>query len=216
MGDFEMEPDAWFGEDTAMVFDPATSYCAVQYNHYGPRLGHIERYIQAVDLSLGGVAREDGWRYDFGAYLKPDAYDRLRQYGIIQEIDFTIAAPGARRADFEAGQALGGALDAPLPEGVETITVKMKARRGQGNGLGRGAWDVINALQNVGEGLKKAQVWGKRREGDRNRPIDLVREQLQTEANVGPAGAGRVSRPNRYLALRETLSEWLANGQLRD
>ncbi|WP_157776548.1 DUF6731 family protein [Nitratireductor aquibiodomus] len=46
----QLQEDERFGEDTGMVYDPATRYAAVQYNHFGPRIKAIENYLYAADL----------------------------------------------------------------------------------------------------------------------------------------------------------------------
>lgn len=42
---FNLGRDESFGEMTAVLYDPKTSFVVVQYNHYGPRPGSIAAYI---------------------------------------------------------------------------------------------------------------------------------------------------------------------------
>lgn len=154
-----------FGEDTGLAYDPASGCAAVQYNHYGPRAPSIEHYLYDCDLSFGGLraaARPDEpdserCGFQFGAFLKQDAYERLQKFGVIHEIDFTIALPGVNRHDLEAGRSLGDVLRAPLPEGVESLSMHIKAAPGRRGALGRdGAFGIIDHLQRLGGDVKRA------------------------------------------------------------
>lgn len=42
---FNLAADEAFGEMTATLYDPASHFIAIQYNHYGPRAGSIAKYI---------------------------------------------------------------------------------------------------------------------------------------------------------------------------
>ena len=126
-----------FGEDTAMAYDPATGYAAIQYNHFGPRSRSIEDYLYAFDMSLGGLRtaragerNSERCGFRFGALLKRNSYTRLKQFGIIHEIEFTIALPGVDQNDLRAGRSLGEILAAPLPQGVGAHLNDHKGRPG--------------------------------------------------------------------------------------
>ena len=110
-----------FAEETAALFDGATGYMLVQYNHYGPRFGAIEDYL------AGFVPRPNNGIADLrlGAVLREDAYVRLRQKPIVRSIEFAISVPGVRQADRNAGRSLGSVLNAPLPRGLGTLTMRM-------------------------------------------------------------------------------------------
>ncbi|HAV49672.1 MAG TPA: hypothetical protein DCX75_05650, partial [Brevundimonas sp.] len=194
----------WFGEDTAFVFDPATGVAAVQYNHFGPRLKWIEQYLAAADLTLGGV-HQGRWGFGFGMRLKDPAYAELQDFGLIQEIDFTVSVPGVRAANFERGNSLAGILNAPLPVGIETIRVEMKARADRGSSLGHDeAWGVINDLRRLGGDLIRADVWGKQDARSRRQRVNLKDAQISSQQPVNAAG-NRVARTERYTALRAAI-----------
>ena len=213
-----------FGEDTGIAYDPASGYAAIQYNHYGPRDRSIEEYLYAYDLSLGelrvaraGERQEDLCGFSFGALLKRDAYERLRRFGIFHEIDFTIALPGVNRADLEAGRNLTDILRAPLPEGVETLSMHIKAAPGRKGVLGRaGAIGIIDELQRLGEDVKRAFVRGKPTGEDRRfQNVDLVEERLSADASLPLNRGQRYSRDDRWAALVARLSDWLESGALQ-
>jgi hypothetical protein len=145
--EFDLGAEEFFAEDTAVVYDPRSHYAAVQHNHYGPRVGTIERYLYAWDVRQGigpavpGVGDQERAGFTFGAVLKPDAYARLRGLGIVRQIDFSVSVPGAREADLDEGRSLGQVLRAALPEGIETLSMTMTAQAPRNSALGQdGIW----------------------------------------------------------------------------
>jgi hypothetical protein len=210
--DFDLPDDEAFGEDTAVAFDPASGYAAVQYNHYGPRVSAIEQYLSVADRALGRDQLQ--WGYEFGAYLKPDAYRRLRGFGLVHEVDFTVALPAVGDAEFAQGESVQGFLRAPLPQGVETMSVQLKAGRGRDSALGRrGVLGIAEDLMRLGPALKSGSVRGRRDDGQPDW-VDLVKDQLVTERDVRAGRGQRFARPERWMALRDALGAWLATGQL--
>lgn len=211
-----------FGEDTGLAFDARTGYAAIQYNHYGPRITAIEDYLYAVDQSLGGLAQPgpgqtpaDVCGFVFGAVLKHDALTRLRRLGIIHEIDFAISVPGVQAADLNEGRSLGQVLRAPLPKGVESISMTIKAAAGRDGALGHGqAMGIINDLQRIGSSLKQAVVKGRPTRDDPLDKIDLVSERVAADPNLPLSQGRRYSRQNRWGALSDTLNGWLTSGVL--
>jgi hypothetical protein len=220
--DIQLRGGESFGEDTGLAFDPQTGYAALQYNHYGPRVSAIEDYLYAFDESLGGLARPgpgqtpaDVCGFRFGALLKRDAMRRLQRLGIIHEIDFAVSVPGAQAADLDEGRSLGQVLRAPLPEGVETISMTIKAAAGRG-ALGHGrAMSLIHDLLRIGAGLKQAIVKGRPTREDPLDKIDLVSERVLVEPSLTLGRSRRYSRRDRWAALSGALGNWIAAGVLQ-
>jgi hypothetical protein len=211
MADIDLDDDETFGEDTAMAFHVPTGYAAVQYNHYGPRALAIEKYLNAADAELSNVATA----YRLAVCLRGEAYQRLERLGFIQQVDFTISIPGILPGDAQNGVSVGGALRAPLPEGVEVVSMQLRGRAGRA--LGRDSvFAMVDDLLQRGGDLHAARVWGKRAQGaGRKRPVDLVNDQLSTEVDIRPARGHRFARPERWDALGRTLDDWLRTGQLQ-
>ncbi|MCV0387135.1 MAG: hypothetical protein K5821_12000 [Nitrobacter sp.] len=223
LSDIRLSVGESFGEDTAIAFDQASGFAALQYNHIGPRTTAIEDYLFAYDLSLGGLPpRQEGehdqdrFGFRFGALLKHDAEERLRRMGIIHEIAFSISVPGARAADLDAGRSLGDVLSVPLPEGIETMCITMKAAAGRDSALGRGGTlGIINDLQRVGASVKHALVKGRPTRDDPVDKIDLVSERISKDVDLELGQNRRYSRADRWEALVYTLQAWLRAGALR-
>lgn len=210
--EFDLQADESFGEDTAIALHIPTGYVAVQYNHYGPRAATVDRYFNAADLEIGGHAPTT---YTLAACLRPDAYRRLAEMGFMQEVEFTIALPGILPGDADRGLSVEGALAAPLPEGVQIISMQLRAMAGAPIGRA-GVMGLIDSLTARGAELRAARVWGKRAEGlGRKRPVDLVNDHLSNEVDIRTARGQRIARAERWQALTASLTGWLAAGQLQ-
>lgn len=211
IAEIDLEPQERFGEDTAMVLHIPTGTTAVQYNHQGPRYTAIQKYINAANLSLiNGAGHSD---YNLAIKLSRDAYARLRAYGIIQEIEFTIATPGILSGDARRGISLGRALQAPLPEGAKIFNLSMRAKRGE-EIQADDAIEFVEELLSRGEDLIKAKVWGKQNERQRKRPVNLLNDQLSHTADIRRHRGQRYAREERWAGLHNAMLEWARAGEV--
>jgi hypothetical protein len=215
--DIPLEADAMFGEDTAMAYDPATGFAAIQFNPFGPRPTAIQQYLTAADLGFGLLPQANGdFGFTFAPRFRAEAFRRLRDFGLVREIDFTISVAGVNRADFDAGRSVGSILSGPLPGGIQTVSIKMTAGRKRGDSLALdAAFAVLTDLERLGGDLVEGTVKGKRTPEDKTSSIDLVDERLSAEREIRPNRGHRFARPERWAALREALVEWRAAGQLQ-
>lgn len=222
MQGIELEEGYIFGEDTAMIYDADTRCAAVQYNHYGPRASHIYSYLGAADRSRGGLRAlragegdEERCGYRFASVLKPEAYARLREFEIFREFEFAISVPGARACDQEAGRSLSSILDAPLPGGIDTIQVKMKAAGPRNSDLGReGVMGYVTDLRRMGAEVKRLMVKGKATEGAPIDEIDLIEERLSGDTPIRMGRGLRYTTEDRWRALSEAMQQWRDAGHL--
>ena len=218
----QLDDDESFAEDTGIAFNSDTNYAAIQYNHFGPRVGAIENYLAGYDLSLGGIRSpenderaQDLCGFSFGAVLRPDSFAKLRSFGIMRELSFTLAVPGVRAADLTAGRSLTQVLEAPLPQGIETLSVSMCATNKKSSRLARNTViGFVQDLQRLGESLQMAKVKGRTASGDPLEQIDLIEERVSAEVRINVADGRRYSRSDRWAALTRTLMEWTENNQL--
>ncbi|MDZ4057534.1 MAG: hypothetical protein U1D69_11345, partial [Polynucleobacter sp.] len=180
-------------------------------------------YLSSADRSFGGLrplvageSEQSRCGFEFGSVLTPDAYDRLRRMGIVRSFEFSISLPGVRSQDRELGRSLSEILDGPLPDGVETITITMKAGRGRDSKLGRqGVMKIVDDLRALHEHVSGGKVVGKQDAGMRADEVDLLSDRICREVNI-PAGEGqRYSSRDRWRVLAESLHQWLVNGTLQ-
>jgi len=223
MREFRLDEGESFAEDTTIAYCPDTHYCALMYNHIGPRPILIERYLRAVDESFGGLRAKRANEHDedvagfvFGTVLRRDAAARMRRLGIFREVEFTISDPGVVREDIAQGRSLGSVLNAPLPDGIATLTMRMKATPHDRNGsLGAGrVRGMIDDLRRLGHNLRGASVRGKASSGDRVETIDLVEDALFRKGDLPIGRGGRYSKNDRWRYAAETLRGWIENGDV--
>lgn len=137
----------------------------------------------------------------------------MRAYGIIQEIEFTIATPGILPGDADRGISLGRALQAPLPQGAEVFRLSMRAKKGE-EIQSDDAISFIEDLLGRAEDLRAAKVWGKRNEKEKKRPVNLLKDQLSHTADIRRHRGERYAREERWAGLHQALQEWERNGEL--
>jgi len=147
--------------------------------------------------------------------LKPDAYARLRRWGIYKSIEFSVSVPGAQAADMEAGRSLTSILNAPLPEGVETITIGLQARPSRDGSLGdEGIRGWLNELEVLGQAVKSAVVKGKPTDEDKSEAVNLVSDRISQEVTLPLAAGARYDRQTRWDAIGQTLRTWIETGRV--
>lgn len=216
LAEFDLAEGESFGEDTALLFDPATGYLALQYNQVGPRIGRIEQYLHAADFSLGGLRPAqpgeslfDRCGFRFGAVLRPGAYAKLRSMHIVRKLDLAISLPGARAADRETGRSLSQVLDAPLPDGVENLHITMSAAPQRNGRLGRaGVMGWVDDALALGPAVQGLLVRGKVNEDTPIEDLDLLEQRLDYVVNIPVGPGGRFPRAARWEALQAAMSAW--------
>lgn len=222
IADIELAEGDYFGEDTGIVYHPASRYLVVQYNHHGPKLPRISDYLYAADLSFGGLTTPapgevagDYCGFRMGAVLRGDASARLAQMAIVKTFEFEISVPGIRAHDRSEGMSLMDAVTAPLPDGVDTVRVTIQTSKEQGGRLGRdGVMGFINEIRGLGGAVRGAFVRGKQAENTLTENVDLVEERLVAEALVNTGKGLRYSREDRWSALHRRIVAWLESDEL--
>lgn len=215
LNDIDLGEGRRFGEDTAVAYDPASGFAAFQFNQYGPRLTHIQDYLNAADLALG-VQQGQGVGFTFAPHYKRDAAARLQQMRLVKEIEFTISVPGVNETDFDAGRSVGGILRSNLPGGLQTISIKLSAGRTREGSLALNAAHAIIAdLNRLGGDLRAATVTGKAEPRARSDEVNLVDERLSVTVDIRPNLGHRMALPERWVALGNALRNWQASNQLR-
>ncbi len=215
-----MEAGHSFAEDTAFVLDEATGYMAFQYNHAGPRMASVRDYLFSADRAAGmpdGRKPEnpDAFGFGIGAVLKPEAYARLRRFGIFRAVEVELSVPGALAVDLDEGRSLGSVLSAPLPKGVETMTIKLQSTAKKGSHLSpEGVWGIADDIVKLGSAVKSAVITGKVDDHSRQEEVDMVAERISTDVRLTLGNGMRYDRLDRWEALRKALVNWRETGML--
>lgn len=101
---FDFQNEEVFCEETALLYDPASSHALIQYNHYGARVGAIQEYFNSF-------AEEEIYIYDFRPKYDENAERRFEQRAATRRLTFAIDPRFLTNSDREAGTALAQAID---------------------------------------------------------------------------------------------------------
>lgn len=213
--DFDLQAHEGFGHETAACFDG--EFLILQYNHFGPRISRIREYLSQIGQQLAGPAGAgQGQVINFITVLKGDALDRLGRMGLVKSMEFSFYVPGVAAAnDGAARPSLSGLLSNPLIGTAAKVRVQVSAARDRTSSL------VINHVQQaiddligVRDEVSELQIVAKEAEDSPREQVDFLDARLEADIPVQRTGR-RYGRAERWVALRQALDTWRANGQLK-
>lgn len=199
-----------FGEDTAALYDPATRYMYIQYNHIGVRHSAMATYLSIYS------GYEPGYR--ISPKLEHDAERRFQNQDVTRriEIGFDLTKMGA--ADRIQGNSLTDAAEIGQGYSADKLFLTLTiSKRDPRKSLREIKDDVLGVLPFAG--LLKARAYGgdepettvtvgkrgKRKETVAKpefEPIDLLEELIETEVGIRLGADYRLPLQARYDALK--------------
>jgi hypothetical protein len=192
--------DEYFGEETACLFDPATNYLVVQYNHYGPRVSGIRDVLTYTE---DGVTHH----YDMAPKLSRDSEERIRRLGMVTRVEVAFAVPDLGKHANELSVA--ESIELAKAHGAERMEIVLGNRKGLSMGP---ITDWMLKVQRLFGGDDKAverfTVRGSDDEDGPRETIDLLADRLCKDWDLPPTGR-RVSLDTRINALRAVHEDWL-------
>ncbi|MBB3232904.1 DUF6731 family protein [Halomonas stenophila] len=199
------------GEDTAVLYDPATSCMAIQYAQNGPRHSAIQEYLN--DFIANGC-------YTLNVKLDEDFERKFREQRSLQRVEVKIDTSQVSRDSFEGNAALTHAYRASeeLDGTILDINISVDGRR-RGAALNGTAKTVAEFVKNLGqrrpEAIKKLETKGPV-DGDKPEIIDLLGGKLTKEIGVAVSTDDyRMDIEDRWNALFRVYSSWHRNGYTR-
>lgn len=143
--DFDLEKDEGFGEQTAVVYDSETNFVAVQYNHFGPRVGAIENYLNSFK-SIDG-----GGHFRWNPKLHKNTEAQLMNSVVQKKLEFKVLLDGLTDAAHEQGVGMNEVLKLGGQTNAAEISVTLS--------LGRGARSKsLDAIRFVRDLLKYGKI----------------------------------------------------------
>ncbi len=203
---FEFDEEEGFGEETSALYDPASGYILVEYNHFGVRAGAIADYLSAYDgteISL----------YTFKPKYDEDVERRLLNHGITRKISFCLDITRMSEQDRQRGRALSEAIDYGRQNGADKIKVEISVQGERQRSLAQNALDGLSALRSIlgqnPDAITKLEVSGKENQDSVTEVLDLIAHRLSIEFNDLVLGADlRYPRDERWKALVRAKSGW--------
>lgn len=122
---FDMQADDFFGEETAALYDPATGYLILQYNHHGVKARSIQGY-------LNNFFEDERAPSDYELLMKLDTESevKLARKQNITKARFKIAPIHMTAAHRAAGVSLSRVLKLNESHHGASIEITISAERG--------------------------------------------------------------------------------------
>ena len=209
---FALGDDEGFGEETSVLFDPATNYLLVQYNHHGVRGASIARYFS--NYNHADVASV----YEMDIKLDDSSEAKLAAKNIITKVHFKIAPAQMTAAHRINNVSLGRALALNDDQSGSTVELTISANRGQ-NLATRSANGLLNSLKSLMRAdraqdtnvLTQFDVEAKAQLTDRAEKIDMLLPALQAVVDGVEMGPDRrYTVASRWTALIRARRGWAA------
>jgi|GEM_PF-4889859 len=86
ISDIDLDPDDFFTEETACVYDIARNYLIVQYNHYGAKISAIGEYIN-------WVVNPAETSHQFPPTLSEVGFKKVQSLELVKKIEMSFSLP---------------------------------------------------------------------------------------------------------------------------
>lgn len=209
---FNFRPGEGFGEETAALYDPATSHMLVQYNHFGVRAGRIGEYLSLIDDNPDN-------QYELVPRFDEEVERKLARKQIMRSFRFKTATRRVARADKTAGMSLTSAVSLGGGFGADMIEVKLIA-----GGKKTRSLDISKVYQAIGwlqarlgvdeSSVDALEVSGKDDADTKSELLDLLGHRMKRDFTDLKLGADlRYPIDERWRALERAYNGWRKNFQ---
>lgn len=203
---FDFKRGESFAEETAALYDPATNYILIQYNHSGVRAGSIAQYLSDYDGTSANIYSLDP-KYD------PDTERKLQQKAIKKSLSFRIDVTQMSAQDLKNGVALEKAIGFGRDCSAGQITVELSAGGARDNGLKGKVNATLKALRSLAgdnpAAVQSVKIGGKASEDDAVEVLDLLTERLHVElTDIKPGPDLRLPLDDRWKGILRARNSW--------
>ena len=202
---FDLGEDEGFGEQTGLLWDPATKYCLIQYNHFGPRAAAIAEYIALWD-------HEMPIDFEFVPKIDGTVHSKIKHKGIVRKFSMSVAPKMLSDSDYEAGSPLLSAVKGLGKTAADLITITVSVR-GKSSGLDVSLPDMASWVKRLGGGNEDSPIgsaWAtaKTNPGEAAEVLDLLSPQIKTDLKISSGVDRRYSVKDRWAALERARTGW--------
>jgi hypothetical protein len=203
ISDIDMDPDDFFTEETACLYDPSRRYLLVQYNHYGAKIGAISEYINWVVDPV-----EESHR--FPPTLSEAGFKKVQNLELVKKIEMSFSLPDLENCPdampFHEGTHLAKAA------GAQTMSLVMAHPSGlllqPARSLLQSISSLLSSRNSQGSSaVTRVQVRGACEEDGPLETIDLLAQRLSYEVSlpraVSTTPGRRIPLAFRWSALTE-------------
>lgn len=203
---FSFDEEEGFGEETAALYDPATGYVLVQYNHFGVRVNAIADYLSAYDEVENNL-------YTFKPKFDEGVERRLLKQGVTRKLSFAIDLSRMSDQDRQRGLPLTEAIELGRKSGADRVRIEISVQGGRDKSLLQSVQGTIDSLRGIfGQNpaaVRRLEVSGKEDEDAVTEVLDLLGHKLSVEINDLQLGNDlRFPRSERWRALLRAKNGW--------
>lgn len=202
---FDFKKGESFAEETAALYDPATGYMLVQYNHSGVRSASIAVYLSKYDEDAANI-------YDLNPKYDPDTERKLQQQAIKKSLSFKIDVSKMTSDDLKNGVALSKAVEfgSGCNAGVIDIEISAGSRKGRLKGQINNLLDnLLSLARERPEAVKSVKIGGKESDDAAVEVLDLLAERLYVEySDIKPGLDLRLPLEDRWQGLLKARNRW--------
>ena len=203
--DFDLEEDAGFGEQTAVIYHIEKEYISAQYNHLGPRANDIAHYFS--QFSTG--ASQD--YFDWIPELDEEVRDWLHRSSVQTQLVFKLDTASLNE-NSTRDTAISSFLEMRQKNAAGMIEVTLSCGEDRRGGPLSGLLNLIENLLSQGNALKKMQAKIKEQPEDSAELLDLLGHKLVEEIDenlLEKTDGLRYSFESRISFLERALNQWL-------
>ncbi len=207
LSEIDIRDDQYFGEDTACLYDPTSSYILIQYNHHGPKASAIQQYLSYDE-------DDQNHSYVFAPKLSQSSEEKIRNLAVVSRVEVSFAVPDLLNYTNPRDLSFSQAIEVARINGAETVSLVIGNRRGLALQIVK---DLIAGLQrtaSVGEGITKLAIKAQVDDDTPRETIDLIADRLFTQVDVHLGAGRRYSVTDRWNTIKTTLDHWTKSGLL--
>jgi len=205
---FNLATDEAFGEMTAALYDPATHFIAIQYNHYGPRAGSIAKYLSKFVR---------GKRLTFEPRLKDDVLAEIEKKQYNASFSFRFA-PAHLTKEHRKKLAMSTTIKdlEQMGENVGEVEITVKKGRDSKGMMGQIPFmkSLLGISTEAGGAIKSAKVKGAMTPEDEPELLDILNAKISDERG-GLAANPRTKMyafEDRCELLKASFRSWKQSG----
>ncbi len=202
--DFKLAVDEGFGEQTAAVWSEK-GFVAIQYNHRGPKLVHIIRYLE--------LFFQDDAKLELEPFIEPDVWARFQSSSSHLSMECIINT--RTLTEEQAGQNIP--LQQALQWHQQTGSGKLHLRLYYGDGRPGGAMNLIDHVRELfarREYVESLKVGVREDEDSPSEVLNLFNHQESgtvSDEKLTQTAARRYTSDSRCNEIQALFEEWLQN-----
>ena len=198
---FDLDPEDFFGEETAALWLPQTKHLIVQFNHFGPKAQSIADY-------LGSYIRPIT-TYELKPKLDRDAERRFKKQAEVRKIQLSIDLTKMTKDDLKNGMAFAEAAKLGTDLNAARMQITISVGHDPTGKLTQRAKDsIVAALGWKRNAVTSATVSGRATPGGEIEAIDLLEHKLTHVQQITAGADRRLPQNSRWNALAQARLTW--------